>query len=334
MYPKSNLKWQDLEKLVRKVAEAKFSATARAEDIAGVKCDCVLHLGDGSVILIEVSRQTTITKLREDLAKFNVLRPHFFEKNVFPKCFFIALKDPSPALIESGKSNYVKVFSIEQFLNAMMGVSDYVHHRQNLPFGSAIDLYSGEPDQTKYVQVSYFTKGGRGFDAEQIASELIQGRTIVLIGDYGSGKSRCVKEIFAVLANTRDRHFRSPVAINLRDNWGLRRASEIITRHFTDMGLGSNVPDTLKVAFSQGTIYLLDGFDEIGAQAWSDDPTKLVEIRTQSLAGIKDLVTQAKGGILVTGREHYFNNDAELMTCLGLNRPLKPIYGSRYNQPS
>jgi hypothetical protein len=51
------MEWQDLERLVRSVAEAKFGAKARGEDIAGVKCDCVIRLSDGSVVLIEISKE-------------------------------------------------------------------------------------------------------------------------------------------------------------------------------------------------------------------------------------------------------------------------------------
>lgn len=310
--------WQELEKIVRMVAEAKFGGPARAETIAGVKCDCVVHLNDGSVIVIEVSKETTIDKLRTDLAKFNTLRPHFFQQNIFPKFFFITSQDPTSALIEAGKANYVNVYSLAQFFNTMLGVDDYAHERMGQPFGSAIDLYSGEPDQNKYVQVSYFADDGEAYSTQGIASALASGRTIVLIGDYGSGKSRCVKEVFDALLRDRSQRLCNPVAINLRDNWGLKRASEIVTRHFTDLGLGNRVGDVLKVAYSPATLYLLDGFDEIGAQTWSDDPTKLVDIRQQSLAGVKDLISRTRGGVLIAGREHYFNNDAELITCLGL----------------
>ena len=273
------MKWQDLERLVRTVAEAKFGATARAEDIAGVKCDCVIHLDEGSVVLVEISKESTLDKLRTDLAKFNVLRPYFFQRNIFPKCYFITMEDPTPALIESGKSNFVQVFSITQFFDVMLGLFRYATARSKLAFGSAIDLYSGEPDQSKYVPVSYISGNGEGYTTERIAAELTNGRTVVLIGDYGSGKSRCTKEVFEALLKTQREHFRNPIAINLRDNWGLKRAQEILTRHFTDIGLTDVLAQALKVAYAPATTYLLDGFDEIGAQTWSDDPTKLVAIR-------------------------------------------------------
>ncbi|AXT48255.1 NACHT domain-containing protein [Chromobacterium rhizoryzae] len=324
------IKWQELERLVRVISEMKFGGPARAEDIAGVKCDCVIHLDDGSVVIVEITRETGIDKLRTDINKFNSVRPYFFGKNIFPKCYFITIEDPTPALIATGKENHVQVYSVPQFFNLMLGLQGYVPLRQRQAFGSAIDLYSGEPDEKKYVQVNYYSEAGEAYSTEKITEELEKGKTVVLIGDYGSGKSRCVKEVFAAIAKGQKKRYKFPIAINLRDNWGLKRATELITRHFTDIGLGQHVADILKVAFSPACIYLLDGFDEIGAQTWSDDPTKLVDIRKQSLVGIKDLILQAKGGVLITGREHYFNTDAELLTCLGLDS--KSVLFLRCNQ--
>lgn len=163
---KPKIKWQELEKIVRAIAEGKFGATARAEDIGGVKCDCVIHLGDGSVVIIEISREYALDKLRTDIAKFNVIRPYFFQKNMFPKCYFITSRDPTPALIESGRVNFVNVYSVSQFLNAMLGVHDYIHLRNQKPFGSAVDLYSGKPDHNKYVRVDYFADNGELYGAE------------------------------------------------------------------------------------------------------------------------------------------------------------------------
>lgn len=314
----SETTWQELEKLVRVITEYKFGAPARAEDIAGVKCDCVAHLDDGSVVIAEVSKQSDLTKLREDLAKFNVIRPHFLSQGILPRCFFLCGDDPTPALIASGTANFVKVYSVSQFFNAMIGVHDYVKARRRFPFGSAVNIYSGEPDLTKYIPVSYFANDEKAYSAEEIAKELAHGRTVVLIGDYGAGKSRCVKEVFELLTDFPTYKVLTPFAINLRENWGLRRASEIITRHITDLGLSDRVGDAIKVAFSPSTVYLLDGFDEIGAQTWSDDPTRLVEIRSQSLAGVRELLGKARSGILLAGREHYFNDDAELIDSLGL----------------
>lgn len=259
------------------------------------------------------------------MAKFNTIRPHFFQKNIFPDCYFITEEDPTSALIDAGRAQFVKVFSARQYFDSILGIFKYSSVRKKAAFGSAVDIYSREPDNYKYVPVTYYSDNGDKYSIERIASELVKGRTIVLIGDYGSGKSRCTKEVFEQIIDSHPHHLKNPISINLRDNWGLNRAQEILTRHFTDLGMNDIINDVMKVAYTSSIIYLLDGFDEIGAQTWSDDPTKLVSIRQRSLVGVKELIADSKGGILITGREHYFNNDAELITCLGLDKK-SPIF--------
>ena len=314
------MKWQDLESLVRSIAGAKFSGVPRTETIAGVKCDCVIRNGDGSVVIVEISKERTLDKLRTDLAKFACVRPHFISLDIFPRCFFITEEDPSDALKAAGEAHKVQVFSVYQFMDWMVALGQYHHLRMAEPFGSSVNLYSGKPDEDEYVPVDYLSDSGESYDTERIILELVAGKTIVLIGDFGSGKSRCVREVFSTLIEGDATRYLFPVAINLRENWGLKRATEVITRHFDELGLGRHVPDLMKIAFSKSTIYLLDGFDEIGAQTWSDDPTRLVEIRKESLSAVKDLITKAQGGILIAGREHYFNDDSELLQCLGADR--------------
>lgn len=314
------MKWQDLENLVRSVAGAKFSGVPRTETIAGVKCDCVIRNSDGSVVVVEISKERTLAKLRTDLAKFATVRPYFISLDIFPRCFFITQEDPTDALKAAGEAHKVQVFSVYQFMDWMFALGQYHHLRKAQPFGSSVNLYSGKPDEDEYVPVDYISDGGESYDTERITLELVAGKTIVLIGDFGSGKSRCAREVFNKLIEGDASRYLFPVAINLRENWGLKRATELITRHFEDLGMGRQVPDVMKIAFAKSTIYLLDGFDEIGAQTWSDDPTRLVEIRKESLAAVKDVITRAQGGILVAGREHYFNDDAELLQCLGVDR--------------
>jgi hypothetical protein len=93
----------------------------------------------------------------------------------------------------------------------------------------------------------------------------------------------------------------------------------LIHRHFDDCNLTDDATGVLKV-LSKGRIPLLiDGFDEIGAQAWSNDIATLRASRRQSLAGVKDLLSHSPAGALITGREHYFNSQDELFECLGLD---------------
>lgn len=65
-------------------------------------------------------------------------------------------------------------------------------------------------------------------------------------------------------------------------------------------------------------LLLLDGFDEMGVQLWSDDAGALQALRSDALAGVRNLVAYQKSGILVCGRDHYFDSNDELLAALGL----------------
>lgn len=103
----------------------------------------------------------------------------------------------------------------------------------------------------------------------------------------------------------------------MREHWGAKRALEILNRHFSELGLDAQ--NFIKTYEQPNTIYLLDGFDEIGTQSWSSDPRKMQHLREISVCALKDLVGQVQGGVLITGREYYFNSDAEMLSSLGLS---------------
>lgn len=88
-------------------------------------------------------------------------------------------------------------------------------------------------------------------------------------------------------------------------------------RHFADLGL--NARNFIKTYEKPNIIYLLDGFDEIGTQSWSSDPRRMQYIRGISVCALKDLLQKVQGGVLITGREYYFNSDNEMFNSLGLS---------------
>jgi hypothetical protein len=146
---------------------------------------------------------------------------------------------------------------------------------------------------------------------------LKEGKTVILLGDYGTGKSRCIKELFFFLSDTTASKQVFPIAIDLRENWGLNSASEIIRRHFQDLGLDNLSGNVVRAYRRIPFCFLLDGFDEIGSQSWSETPNKLSIVRKKSLEGVKHLVQSSNHGILIAGRKHYFNTNAEMHEALG-----------------
>jgi hypothetical protein len=152
-----------------------------------------------------------------------------------------------------------------------------------------------------------------------IVELLNSSKRIVLLGEYGTGKSRCSREIFKQMAAAATQSGSFPIAIDLRESWGLKRGPEIIRRHLEDLGAEKLQSAATRAIASGRLTLLLDVFDELGSQSWSNDSEKLRVIRAKSLEGVKDLIARTHGGILISGREHYFNNNAEMFSALGLD---------------
>jgi hypothetical protein len=202
----------------------------------------------------------------------------------------------------------------------LLGYDSYFNLRSKLPFGSAIDRKSGKPDKSEYVDVEYSSLDGRrSYNISDITKLLLRGETVILLGDYGTGKSRCIQETFFAIHDSAITEWKFPISIDLRENWGVRRGHEMLRRHFDDIGLSEVGEGALRLLGSKRMILLIDGFDEIASQTWSNDPDVLKNIRRQSLAAISDLLKRIDCGVLITGRDYYFNSTDEMFQCFGLN---------------
>lgn len=335
--------WQKFEKKIREIASLRWNCVAIPEEIAGVKLDCVLKPEEDHWILVEITENNTLDKVRTDITKLSGVRNALFHEDIYCKCYIVMSKKPTDSMRTNGNAQKVTVMSGEEFQNEYFDYGSYVFSRSKMQFGSLVNVETGKPENNTYIDVSYMEKKqdkklkdtddtaekgnkkdhniapkdiGRPRKVDEIIDLLKRGKRVVLKGDFGLGKSRCVKEIFDKLTqNPQENPY--VIAVNLRDHWGARRAEEIILRHFKDLGLEEK--NFIKTYRSPGVIYLLDGFDEIGTQTWSSDRSKMKHIREMSVCGLKDLIGRVQGGVLITGREYYFNSDQEMFKSLGLN---------------
>jgi Cdc6-like AAA superfamily ATPase len=317
--------WQDLEVLVRIIASNLYNCAAESKTIKGIRCDAVLEKEIDNIILIEISKSNSLEKIRTDLAKFANLKSYYNMKNIYAKCIFICETELHPSIVETAKGLFVEALSIYQFAEKLFNFQNYLYARNQKNFGSAVDPITGNNDTSKYIPVKYHSPNFGDLSIDAIADMLLDGKYIVLLGEYGSGKSRCLKELFSKLAEKFKNYYKYPIHINLKENWGLKRSYEVLYRHINDLGLSKDVDSFIKISDKTSVCYLLDGFDEVGAQTWSDTPEKLKDIRRKSLSGIKDIIINSKGGAIISGREHYFKSDEELIDCLGLDKK-NPIF--------
>ncbi|NBC33785.1 MAG: hypothetical protein GVY13_14015 [Alphaproteobacteria bacterium] len=312
--------WEALEKRVRTLSSLLWNCASNPEEINGVRCDAVLKPKSDYWVLIEVSLSKKLQKLREDVAKFGAVRPWLNSQNIYAECYFICAEEPTESVVKTGKGHNVNVLSLAQFERMFLDFDEYFFLRAERSFGSAVDPMSGRKDKSPYVNVTYEDiHRNKKYDITDLQEMLLRGSNIILIGNYGTGKSRCIQELFTRIGSEAISKKVYPIAINLRENWGLRRRSEVVRRHFEELGVSGKSDAVLKILDLGGVRLLLDGFDEIASQAWSDDPGRLKTIRADSLSGIKDLISTVKKGIFIAGREHYFNSDQEMFDCLGLS---------------
>lgn len=312
--------WEKLETRVRTIASLIWSRPALKEQVNGVNLDCVLKTEDDEWVIVEVSRSNTLQKLREDLAKFGVIRPALHAQDIAARCFFVSEYEPSLELRESGKGMHVRVLSVEEFSSQFFDFRSYGAARLQKPFGSAVRPDTGERDESEYVPVKFkAVKDGSPVTVDDIVGKLLVGRRLILLGEFGTGKSRAFREIFIKLGAVAQHTNKYPVALNLREHWGARAAQELIWRHFNLIGLREHGEKLTRVYDRGRVIFMLDGFDEIGSQTWSDDQKRIRLIRQESVAAVRDLLAQSKGGAIISGREHYFNSSEEMFTALGLD---------------
>lgn len=311
------MKWQEVEVECRKIAESVWGQPANPERIAGVNCDAVVKFKNNFWILIEVSKQDDLAKLRDDISKLAVMRQSLMSNGTFSECYFIT-SGSHPSLVETGKSCNVEVHSLHSFASKFIGSERYLQERARSPFGSAVHPDTGDIDGNAYSSIDYVSTAGKNYSVSEVAMAISQGRKVILMGEFGTGKSRCLMEVFRNLSQ--DNPTFPPVAINLRDNWGYKKFHHIVGNHLESLGLG-DFNQTLVRSLRRGNhSILLDGFDEIGSQSWSGDAKRLTEIRKRSLAGVRDLILGAPtSGILITGREHYFSSLDEMAECLGID---------------
>lgn len=311
--------WATFEERVRGIASLIWQTTCEPRRIGGVNVDGVVAIDAEQLIYIEITEEKNLGKVREDIIKLLTAKNATFASNKFARCYCIVNGSVTEAMKDAGKPHHIKVMSVVDFTKQFFDFNSYKESRSKQPFGSAVNPLTGTSDETSYVPVRY-TVENRNLEVSSadIAAWITEGKKIVLLGEYGSGKSRCIREIFNVLSEQAGECLCYPIAIDLRKSWGLKTANELLRRHFSDLGLDQLAPSAVR-AFKAGSVaLLLDGFDEVGSQAWSNDIDRLKVIRAKSLEGVKDGIRPNTSGILIAGREHYFTSTSEMFAALGL----------------
>lgn len=318
--------WKSLEDEVRKIAETIWGVPFQSCVVHGRQIDAYAEIDSGHSIAIEVTTEKNVAKIQGDLNKLiHVQGANFLQHRRMTDCFCVTSYVPTTAMINVCASQNMVIESADQFRTRFLPFKEYYESRSSKPFGSAVDPQTGLKDQKDYVVVQFLNEDGSVFgDIRRLQERIQSSKKAVLIGEYGTGKSKSFERLFELLAQEAWETYRFPVAIDLRRCWGLKNKYEIIRRHFDDLGLSKNADAFIK-AYNDGFLLLLiDGFDEMAVQAWSDDSNAMKNLRAEALAGVRELIAGQSSGMVICGRDHYFDSHEELISALGLgqNEPL------------
>lgn len=240
--------------------------------------------------------------------------------------------------INHARKANVTCLTLEQLRRRFFDGRDYIVTRGRATFGSARNLRddSASIPVGEYVPLPMHAEPKaplgiipRGLVAkdvsiEWIAERLSAGEVIVLTAPFGAGKSLTTREVFFQLTEKQnvDSSATVPVVLNLREHWGQNDSEEMLDRHSRKIGFEKR--RELFSAWRAGMVsLLLDGFDEVGSQvvANRDNRKFLAEARFMALRGVRELITTRPqhSGVLICGRDHYFDTMRELENSLGLS---------------
>ncbi|MBX3398347.1 MAG: hypothetical protein KF873_06365 [Gemmataceae bacterium] len=321
------------EAQVRRVARAKWNLRPGEGEsqYIGLQEFEIIAPTEDAIHLVMCTISESIKKIKEDTKKLTTARANLEVNELRPvTCWIITRNAPTADQISYGRQHRVRVEHFEEFQRTLINATEYFARRKEYRFGSARDPFQNDSDRIpddEYIEPT-FREHGRGntFSLDKIGKLIEDGRVVVLLADFGYGKSLTVRELFFWLRNRYTNHQlpgKTPVAIPINLPEHGRQAShytEILRQHARTIGY----PDEnhlVRVWNGGMAAVLLDGFDELPAvQLRDESPKSRADARREATKLIWDFVdsSRSRGGVLLSGRGQYFDSIDEMKKCCAL----------------
>lgn len=240
----------------------------------------------------------------------------------------VTAEDPTAdqsAHVKSAKAGCPKeVISFTALFSRLFDGRHYIRLRGDHSFGSVRDPANESNHNvppSDYIPTALSHVGnGVSIKATELASKLPGGGIYVIYGDYGSGKSMTLRDIYF---KARDKFTagdlpRCPIYLNLREHIAQTQPDEALYRHAEKIGFSE--PHSLIAAWRAGFVILfLDGFDELTPPQFASSVSNLRQARRFAVEIVLRFIEQTPKGapIIIAGRESYFDVRDEAQSALG-----------------
>lgn len=319
------------ESEVSRIARAKWPQAqfGGATIIGGRERDGVYET-DEVIHFVEATTSRRADKAKEDTKKlFQLISAHQKSGSLKGAIgWFVTKSEPTAEQRDAVKlagKNQIKAVSFSQFQQSVIDVGSYFSRRENHLFGSVADPITGDVNyKGGYIQLDLLLNSdSSSLRLKDVVNGLSLGKTYVVLGEYGAGKSMTLREIYFDLKKKYQLGGESkfPVYINLREHSGQDDASELLERHARKIGFDK--PSNLVAAWRAGFVILIvDGFDEITSLGISLSRSRLKEARRRSLEAVRKLLEQTpkEVGYIIAGREHFFSSPDERNGALSIRK--------------
>lgn len=321
------------EASVRQIARRLYfyATTTGSIIIDGRERDDIIDTGS-ELIVVEATKSRKLDKTEYDLNKsielVKSLRriPKYVDYNF--RILIVTSEDPTAdqsRYVKEAKSNCPKeIISFNTLFSRLFDARHYIRVRGDYSFGSVRNLK--DENDFKVPQAEYIPTALRrensieSIKANDLAMRLPNGGRYVLYGDYGSGKSMTLRDIYFTV---RDQFstwncIHCPIYINLRDHIAQVQPDEALYRHAEKVGFPT--PYSLISAWRSGFVSLfLDGFDELTPPQFATSVNNLRQARRFAVEIIKRFIEQTptSAPIIIAGRESYFDDRSEAKNALG-----------------
>lgn len=329
------------EAAVRQVTRRLYqhAASTGAIILDGRERDDIIDTGT-EIIVVEATQLSKREKVEKDLEKSKALvaslrrHPKYAEYNY--RILLVTKQEPTAdqnGVVSKALTGCPKeIISFATLFSRLFDGRHYLRLRSDHYFGS-IRNPADDTDQnvppSSYIPTA-LNEAETGIDrtASHLAKASTRGGRFVIFGDYGTGKSMTLRDIYL---RAKERFIKGesvscPVYLNLREHIAQTQPDEALFRHAQIIGFDNY--HSLISAWRAGYVMMfLDGFDELTPPQFAVSISNLRQARRFAVELVKRFVEQTPrdAALFIAGRESYFDERSEAESALGY-KPKAHVY--------